>query len=150
MFKFSRTALLITSFTFSAFNVHAGIDDQNFGQLTIKQITSVYDGDTFRANIHNVHPLIGERISIRLSNIDTPEIRGKCKKEKRMAQQAKQFTVQSLRTAKKIVLKNVTRGKYFRVVADVYVDGRSLNDALLEKKLAVKYDGGKKNKNWCI
>ncbi len=38
------------------------------------------------------------------------------------------------------------RGKYFRIVADVYVDGNSLADELLQAELAKPYDGGKKPK----
>ena len=41
------------------------------------------------------------------------------------------------------------RGKYFRIVADVYVDGENLAEALIDSGMAVKYDGGKKNTSWC-
>ncbi|MCG7499358.1 thermonuclease family protein [Vibrio sp. Of7-15] len=127
----------------------ASIKDKNHGTLTVSEVTSIYDGDTFRANIKDVHSLIGERIGIRVSGVDTPEIRGKCKKEKALAQKAKQLTVNFLRSAKKVELKNVKRGKYFRIVADVYADNESLTEALIDSGLAVAYDGGTKVKNWC-
>ena len=41
------------------------------------------------------------------------------------------------------------RGKYFRIVADVYTDNKSVGQLLIDKDLAVKYDGGTKVKNWC-
>jgi endonuclease YncB( thermonuclease family) len=41
------------------------------------------------------------------------------------------------------------RGKYFRIAADIIVDGESLADLLVEAGMAVKYDGGKKKKVWC-
>jgi len=41
------------------------------------------------------------------------------------------------------------RGKYFRIVADVSIDGKSLAKSLINAKLAVIYDGGKKTKDWC-
>jgi endonuclease YncB( thermonuclease family) len=47
---------------------------------------------------------------------------GKCDKEKQLARKAKQFPVEHLRTAKSITLKNIKRGKYFRLIADVYFD----------------------------
>ena len=56
------------------------------------------------------------------------------------------FIVGRLRAAKKIELRNMKRGKYFRIVADVYVDGMSLAQMLLEAGLAKPYDGRKKPK----
>lgn len=47
-------------------------------------------------------------------------MKGKCQKEKDLARLAKQFTVFKLRGAKVIELRNMQRGKYFRIVADVY------------------------------
>ena len=55
-----------------------------------------------------------------------------------------------LRDAEQITLKNMERGKYFRIAADVYVDGESLGDMLIEAGVAIKYDGGKKTHKWCI
>lgn len=121
---------------------------EQYGNVIVDEVTSIYDGDTFRANIKSWPPVVGYRIPIRVNGIDTPEIRGKCETEKVLARKAKQVTVQTLRSAKTIELKNIQRGKYFRLVADVYADGQSLADALIRKKLAVRYDGGKKI-NWC-
>ena len=128
---------------------HAGIDDANFGTLKVAQVTSIYDGDTFRANIAGVHPIIGERISIRVAGVDTPEMRGQCAQEKALARKAKQATVGFLRDSKNIELRDITRGKYFRIVANVYGDGRSLTQYLISNGFAVPYDGGKKAKDWC-
>ena len=61
---------------------------------------------------------------------------------------AKQFTVEYLRSAKSIILKNIKRGKYFRLIADVYVDGISLGELLIKYKHAVIYQG-KTKKTWC-
>ena len=40
-------------------------------------------------------------------------------------------------------------GKYFRIAADVIVDGENLADMLIEAGMAVRYDGGKKTHKWC-
>lgn len=117
--------------------------------MIIEKITSIYNGDTFRANIAGLHSLIGERISIRVAGVDTSEMRGKCKQEKDLARQAKQVTVEALRSAKVIELRNTKRGKYFRIVADVYVDDKNLTDILISSGLGVAYDGGTKAKDWC-
>ena len=66
----------------------------NYGSATVSSVTSIYDGDTFRATIDGWHPLIGERISIRVNGVDTPEMRGKCEQEKLLARKAKQSNIQ--------------------------------------------------------
>ena len=137
--------LLLLSFTAKA----ESIRNKNHGTLRVSEVTSIYDGDTFRANIEGLHSLIGERIGIRVAGVDTPEIRGKCKKEKALARQAKQVTVDALRSAKVIELRNTKRGKYFRIVAGVYVDNKNLTDILISSGLGVSYDGGTKVKDWC-
>ena len=96
-----------------------------------------------------LHPIIGEKISIRVNGIDTPEIKGKCEKEKYDAQQAKEMVADILKDAEQINLKNMERGKYFRIAADVIVDGENLADMLIEAGMAVRYDDGKKTHRWC-
>lgn len=126
--------------------VNAG--EKTYGSATVDEVTSIYDGDTFRVNIKGWPDVVGHRIPIRVNGIDTPEMRGKCQSEKDQARLAKQFTVQALRSAKTIELRNIKRGKYFRLVADVYTDGKSLAEGLINKQFAVRYDGGTKI-NWC-
>ena len=121
----------------------------SYGSIAISSITSVYDGDTFRANIPNYPPIVGENIGIRINGIDTPEIRGKCPKEVSLAKDAQRFAEKTLRSAKVVELRNLQRGKYFRIVADVYADGVNVGDELVKESLAVVYDGGKKVKDWC-
>ncbi len=120
-----------------------------YGTAIVSEVTSIYDGDTFRANIKGWPDIIGKHIGIRVSGIDTPEMRGKCKKEKALARKAKQHTVAMLRLGKKVELRNMLRGKYFRIVADVYIDGENLTNSLIKANLGVPYYGGKKGKNWC-
>ena len=108
-----------------------------------------YDGDTITFNLPNLHPIIGKKIRVRLNGIDTPEIKGKCDKEKYDAEQAREMVGDILKDAERIDLKNMGRGKYFRIVANAYVDGENLAEALIDSGMAVKYDGGKKNTRWC-
>ena len=99
--------------------------------------------------LSGLHPIIGEKISIRVNGIDTPEIKGKCEKEKYDAKQAQQMVADILKDADQIVLINMERGKYFRIAADVIVDGESLGNILVETGMAIRYDGGRKVKGWC-
>lgn len=119
-----------------------------YGNAIVSEITSIYDGDTFRANIEGFPTIVGEHMSIRINGIDTPELRGKCPQEKAQAKLAKQFTVKHLRAAKRITLKNIKRGKYFRLIADVYVDGVNLANQLIKYHHATAYYG-KTKKDWC-
>jgi endonuclease YncB( thermonuclease family) len=109
--------LLVTSFTFS---VQA---KPQYGTVTVSKVISVYDGDTFRVNIDSLPPIVGKNIPIRVNGVDTPEIRGKCQYEKNLALDARDFVRNKLADAKEIKLTNLQRGKYFRVVANVLVDG---------------------------
>jgi len=119
-----------------------------YGTVTVSKVTSVYDGDTFRVNIDSLPPIVGKNIRIRVNGVDTPEIRGKCQYEKNLALKARDFVRGKLANAKEIKLTNLQRGKYFRVVANVLVDGVSLEQELLDNELAYEYSGGKKL-SWC-
>lgn len=121
---------------------------QTYGNVVVDTVTTIYDGDTFRATINKWPPIIGKNIPIRVNGIDTPEMRGGCKAEIEQARQAKKEAVAMIRAAKVVELRNIQRGKYFRIVADVYLDEKSLGDTLIGKGLALPYDGGKKEK-WC-
>lgn len=77
------------------------------GSALFQKITSIYDGDTFIASIAGWHAIIGERISIRVNGVDTPEMRGKCDKEKALAREAKQHAGAMLRADKLIQLENM-------------------------------------------
>lgn len=111
-------------------------------------VESVYDGDTFRTNIPTYGEVFGRNMPIRIANIDTPEIKGKCKFEKELAIKARDFSRKYLTSAKQIRLTNIKRGKYFRLVANVKVDNKDLGEMLLKNHLAYRYTGGRK-KSWC-
>ena len=122
----------------------------NYGNALIEEVTSIYDGDTFRVNIKGYPKIIGHKMAIRLANVDTPEIKAKCTQERLLARKAKQFTVNFIRNAKVLELKNMKKDKYFRIVAELHSnDNKSLATELIRNNLAVPYFGGKKSKNWC-
>ena len=109
-----------------------------------------YDADTITFNVPNIHPLIGKRINVRVSGVDTPEISTKNKCEKEKARSAKKLVANLFKNAKQIDLENIQRGKYFRIVSDIKIDGKSLSHYLIKNGLAYSYDGGTKRKiDWC-
>lgn len=117
--------------------------------ITNIKLISIYDGDTFKISIlDSKYDVFGKNISVRAFGIDTPEIKGKTAKERLLALKAKQFTKEFLSKGK-IVLKDVQRDKYFRILAKVFVttpDGKELelSNALIKQGLAREYYGDKK------
>ena len=109
-----------------------------------------YDADTITFDIPNVHPLIGNSINVRVAGVDTPEIKTKNSCEKEKARNAKKLVTNLLKNAKRIDLSNIKRDKYFRINAEVIIDGIHLSHYLLKNGLAYSYDGGAKRQlNWC-
>ena len=131
--------LILVSFSVSA---------TEYGNVTVDEVWSIYDGDSFKVNINSWPDIIGKSISIRVRGVDAPEIRGKCQAEKLAARKAKQHTVSLLRSARVVQLTNMQRDKYFRILANVMIDGVSLADSLINNGLARHYYGGKRG-SWC-
>ena len=89
----------------------------SYGDLKCDFLSN-YDGDTITCNISGVHPIIGEKIRVRVRGVDTPEIRKP--KEAKMAIRARDFTRRVCSEASEVILRDISRGKYFRIVADVF------------------------------
>ena len=123
---------------FLSLNTYAA---KQYGSVTVSKVISVYDGDTFRVNIDSLPPIVGKNIPVRLEGVDTPEINGKCQYEKDLALEARDFVRSKLSNAVEILLNDLQRGKYFRIVAKVYIDGVSLEEELLQNGLAYQYNG---------
>jgi len=122
--------------------------NENLFILAPDQVVDVYDGDTFKIDLPSMHPLFGDDLSIRLFGVDTPEMRGTTDEIKELAMQAQQVTEKALKGASKIELRNPQRGKYFRVISEVWIDGESLAEMLKKKGLAKDYDGEGARPEW--
>lgn len=127
-------------------------------------IVEVYDGDTIKTSLSWRLPAPLNKVSIRISNIDTPEFpaksylvtgklgRAKCVEEAELAIKAKAHLVRLIKTtnASKMKIENFKWGKYgSRIVADVKIGGVDVANYLLNLNLAVKYNGGTKTHDWC-
>lgn len=119
-----------------------------FGKARVETVKSVYDGDTFRVDVAGWPSIIGTNIPIRVAGVDTPEIKGKCRSEIALATQARDFAAQMLRSGQPIFLTNIRRGKYFRLVANVWVGEHNLAQVLIKNGLGRAYNGGKRY-GWC-
>jgi endonuclease YncB( thermonuclease family) len=108
------------------------------------QVIKVYDGDTITIATrlpYKDSPLY--RFPIRLKGIDTAEIKSKNVNEKKHAMVARD-ALSELILHKSVLIKNIENEKYGRILADVYLDEICLNEWMIEKGYAVKYDGGTK------
>lgn len=110
----------------------------------------VIDGDSIAAELKGVDPKI-TKVIVRVYGIDTPEsgARAKCIEERVLAENAKVFTKNMVEKASLLQYDIIGWDKYGgRILANVYVDGRSLSEALVSRGLARAYFGEKK-KSWC-
>lgn len=93
----------------------------------------ILDGDTFACDIDEHSAIAGKNISIRLRGINTPELKSRNEEERKFANLEKQRLSDLLNKAQVIELRNLGRDKYFRINADVYIDGEPLLPKLNHK-----------------
>ena len=112
------------------------------------EVMEVIDGDTVRVR---AHIWLGQAVetSVRLDGIDTPELRGDCDGERRLARAARDYLV-GLVAGRRVSLRDITQDKYGgRVVARMDDHkGRDLGAALISAGYARAYDGGTRG-TWC-
>ena len=129
-----------------------GAGDRLAGPLPA-QVVSVLDGDTLEVR---VHIWLGQDIQtrVRLAGIDAPELKGKCARERVLAQRARAYLKAQLDPGDagtaSVRLREVRYGKYAgRVLARVEtLDGTDLGQALVTAGLARPYDG-RRRASWC-
>ena len=109
--------------------------DKLYPDVKVSRLLRVIDGDTLRCDIDEHSAIAGKNISIRLRGIDTPELRSKNPEERKSANLEKQRLSELLNNARVIELRNINRDKYFRIDADVYIDGEPLLPKLNQQYL---------------
>jgi endonuclease YncB( thermonuclease family) len=109
-------------------------------------VIKVYDGDTITIATKLHYPdWTMYRFSVRLSGIDSPEIKAKSTNEKKLAVLSKDALTKQI-IGKTVELKNVSMEKYGRLLADVYCNGIHINKWMLENGFAVTYSGKTKKR----
>ncbi len=127
----------------------------DYGSVTVDEVTSVLDGDTFRAQIEDWPAIIGERIKIRIADINAPERRSRCDteeekaRERQLAADARIYLVERLRGAEVVELRQIERGSFYRIIAQVWVDGENVGEEMLAEGYALPYEEGKAGRAWC-
>lgn len=108
------------------------------------ELVRVVDGDTIIVNVAGWPEIVGHEIGVRVAGCDTPELRDKRPAIKAKAYEAKEALLLLLSSAQVVELRNIRRGKYFRLVANVYADGTDISLVLISAGLAQPYDGGRR------
>ena len=119
-------------------------------QATPVIVEKIVDGDTFIGNIILADGIEVLSVSVRLRNVDTPEIHGECEKKKKKALYAKQRLGELVPEGSTIEIKNIKNDKYpGRIDADVFDSaGRDVGLVLVKEKVGRSYSGGKRQ-SWC-
>ena len=113
-------------------------------------VTRAIDGDTVEVQVDFLPSELSDRLHVRIWGIDTPEkgFRAQNEHERKLGEQASEFTKNAIANAKEIKINLITWDKFGgRVLGDVLVDGKSLRQLLLDNHLAREYYGDKK-KSW--
>lgn len=114
---------------------HPQTQDKLYPDVKVSRLLRVIDGDTFACDINEHSAIAGKNISIRLRGINTPELRSRNPEERKSANLEKQRLSDLLNNACVIELRNIDRDKYFRIDADVYIDGEPLLPKLNQQYL---------------
>lgn len=107
-------------------------------RLTYHDIHRVHDGDTFFINLKGLPPIFGHDLPVRVADMDAPELRSRCvteslkTRERAYGIQARDFFVGRLKHSEEIRIFNLRRDSFFRIVADVELDGVDLKKIMIE------------------
>ena len=124
----------------------AKLGDPTDFSYRVSQVTKVIDGDTCDV-ILDLGFDIYHKCRIRLFGIDTPESRTRDLEEKKRGLLSKEYLKEKLKAEKLTVktYKGEETGKFGRVLGDIYADGVSINQTMVEESYAVAYYGQNKD-----
>ena len=110
----------------------------------------IVDGDTFIGDVLLDKDIEVKSVSIRLRNVDTPEIHGECDDEIKRAEYAKQRLSELIPVGSTVEISNIKDDKDpGRIDANVYdAANRDIGWVLVREKVGREYHGGKRQP-WC-
>lgn len=128
-----KKILLIFSFLLALLPLSACNELAVENNDTNATVERVIDGDTLKLEMD------GEIIRVRLSDVDTPETVHPNKEKQKFGEEASQFTKNLLPVGTKVKLEYVdgeTEDQYGRHLGMLWVDGKMVNELLVEEGLA--------------
>jgi|TARA_Y100000114_G_scaffold93161_1_gene86612 micrococcal nuclease len=110
------------------------------------KLDRVVDGDTIDIVIDLGFSIL-HKCRVRLFGIDTPESRTRDLDEKARGKLAKDFLSFCLASSDEHVIKTSVdgKGKFGRVLGEIYCDGKNINLLMIDKHHAVAYKGQSKD-----
>jgi|TARA_A100001391_G_scaffold203911_1_gene197656 micrococcal nuclease len=110
------------------------------------KLDRVVDGDTIDVVIDLGFSIL-HKCRVRLFGIDTPESRTRDLDEKARGKLAKDFLSYCLASSDDHVIKTSVdgKGKFGRVLGEIYCDGKNINLLMIDKHHAVAYKGQSKD-----
>lgn len=115
-------------------------------EYAIKEVIKVVDGDTIDVIIDLGFDLT-KKERIRLAGIDAPESRTRDPEEKELGLDAKEFLQRRMGDCSAIKVQTEKDGKYGRMLGWIFCGSVNINDEMVSRGFAWKYDGGVKKKN---
>ena len=115
-------------------------------EYAIKEVVSVVDGDTIDIII-DLGFSLAKKERVRLAGIDAPESRTTNLEEKKMGLESKEFLTRRLNDCVNLKVKTEKDGKYGRMLGWIYCGETNINEEMIYRGYAWKYDGGTKQKD---
>jgi micrococcal nuclease len=109
-----------------------GLSSANICEEYKAHVESVYDGDTVTLDIEVGFDMVLDDAKIRLYGINAPELRG----EERPQGIVSRDALRELIDGKEITMKYHSKGKYFRYVAELFLDTLNVNDWMVRNGYA--------------
>ena len=106
-------------------------------------ITKVVDGDTVDVDIDLGFGMSYKKQRVRLMGIDTPESRTRDLVEKLFGKASKKH-LKELLSEGNISLRSHDKGKFGRILGELFVNDISINQKMIDDHHAVDYGGGNK------
>ena len=130
------SAILISSICLltSTGPIHTNQDNSNLlSDCIVGDILNVYSGDVFTCHLNEKTVFGPVSLRVKLRNVQCPTTEPDC-------ETARVFTEDAIKYADTVILRNIKTRNYFRIIADVEIDGLSLSKQLIDKKLAILHE----------
>jgi micrococcal nuclease len=115
-------------------------------EYKIREVVKVVDGDTVDVILDLGFDMF-KKERIRLNGIDAPESRTLDTEEKALGIDAKEFLERRLEDCDNLWVATEKDGKYGRMLGDIWCSATNINEEMVLRGYAWKYDGGTKTKD---
>jgi micrococcal nuclease len=115
-------------------------------EYKIREVVKIVDGDTVDVILDLGFDMF-KKERIRLNGIDAPESRTLDTEEKALGIDAKEFLERRLEDCDNLWVATEKDGKYGRMLGDIWCSATNINEEMVLRGYAWKYEGGTKTKD---